>query len=138
MVHPRFLSYRTQFTSTMEETMKRSTFKSALTLIFAFVVLLPAAGEAFAQKARFKPREGTAIEVWRITHDATVRDTANYHNTQCWSHNGRYICYTRYAANKKEFGTRPAAEIHLRPVQIILGFVQPPESLPDLSQHSHG
>jgi hypothetical protein len=67
----------------------------------------------FAQIERFKPREGDAIEVWRITNDPTVRDHANYHNTQCWSPDGRYLCFTHYAANEREFGTTAAAEVHL-------------------------
>ena len=60
-----------------------------------------------------EPREGDAIEVWRITNDPTVRDHANYHNTQCWSPDGRYLCFTHYAANEQEFGATSAAEVHL-------------------------
>ncbi|MBC8871275.1 MAG: hypothetical protein H8E44_17755 [Planctomycetes bacterium] len=74
-----------------------------------FCCAMPAA----AQVERFKPREGDAIEVWRITNDPTVRDHANYHNTQCWSPDGRYLCFTHYAANDREFGSTSAAEIHL-------------------------
>ena len=33
-------------------------------------------------------------EVWRLTHDRAVRAEGNYHNIQCWSHDGRYTCYT--------------------------------------------
>ena len=68
---------------------------------------------ASAQIERFKPREGEATEVWRITNDPTVRDHANYHNTQCWSPDGRYLCFTHYAANEREFGSTAAAEVHL-------------------------
>ena len=53
----------------------------------------------FAQIDRFKLSEGKAIEVWRITDDPAVRDHANYHNTQCWSPDGRYLCYTHYSAD---------------------------------------
>ena len=62
---------------------------------------------------RFVPLQGGTTEVWRITHDPTVRDWANYHNTQCWSPDGRYLTYTHYASDGKEFGTSEAAEIHL-------------------------
>jgi hypothetical protein len=31
-----------------------------------------------------------------LTHDSTVRDYINYHNTQCWSHDGRYVCVERW------------------------------------------
>ena len=68
---------------------------------------------ASAQIERFEPREGDATEVWRITNDPTVRDHANYHNTQCWSPDGRYLCFTHYAANEREFGSTAAAEVHL-------------------------
>ena len=37
------------------------------------------------------------LGVWRLTHDPAVRDYGNYHNIQCWSPNGRYTCYTRFA-----------------------------------------
>jgi len=68
---------------------------------------------ALAQIERFKPRQLNGIEVWRITNDPTVRDHANYHNTQCWSPDGRYLCFTHYAADEREFGATMAAEVHL-------------------------
>ncbi|MEA3401277.1 MAG: hypothetical protein U9R79_08580 [Armatimonadota bacterium] len=40
--------------------------------------------------------EGNVIEYWRLTHDPAIRDHANYHNTNCWSPDGRYVCYTHY------------------------------------------
>lgn len=66
-----------------------------------------------AQIVKFRPPVGEALEVWRITHDPAVRDTANYHNTQCWSPDGRHLAFTRYAADEKEYGTDAAAEIRL-------------------------
>jgi len=66
-----------------------------------------------AQIERFPARDGEAIELWRVTHDPLVRDHANYHNTQCWSPNGRYLCYVHYAANDKEYGAQSASEVHL-------------------------
>lgn len=83
-----------------------------LTLALLIVVIL-CPNPSFAQIERFKLSEGKAIEVWRITNDPTVRDWVNYHNTQCWSPDGRYICYTHYASDDKEFGTSTAAEIHI-------------------------
>ena len=63
---------------------------------------------------RFLPRYGEALEVWQITDSPAVRDHVNYHNTQCWSPEGRYICFTHYAAgNKDEYGNDRTAEIHL-------------------------
>lgn len=53
------------------------------------------------------PRNGCNLGVWRITNDPTVRDWANYHNTQCWSHDGRFLCFTHDAGNKT------GSEVHL-------------------------
>ena len=75
---------------------------------FSAVLGTPNGGRLSAE-----PREGDAIEVWRITNDPTVRDHANYHNTQCWSPDGRYLCFTHYAANEQEFGATSGAEVHL-------------------------
>jgi hypothetical protein len=73
----------------------------------------PSLNPTYAQIERFKPKEGDAIEVWRITNDPTVRDHANYHNTQSWSPDGRYLCFTHYAADGRQFGSKLAAEVHL-------------------------
>jgi len=62
---------------------------------------------------RFRPKGSELIEVWRISQDPAVQDDNNYHNTQCWSPDGRYISFTHYAANGREYGTDAAAEIHL-------------------------
>lgn len=79
------------------------------TVVFLCAVILGLGVNAFAEIERFKPKEGDAIEVWRITNDPTVRDHANYHNTQCWSPNGRYLCFTHYAADGRQFGSTLAA-----------------------------
>ena len=81
----------------------------------AICLLLSASidGSAGAEIVRFRPRDSRAIEVWRITHDPRARDHANYHNTQCWSPEGRHIAYTHYGANQREYGAASAAEIHL-------------------------
>ncbi len=81
-----------------------------ISLLGLLLLFNPAFSEGKTE--RFTPQGGTT-EVWRITHDPTVRDWANYHNTQCWSPDGRYLTYTHYASNGKEFGTAEAAEIHL-------------------------
>ena len=64
---------------------------------------------ASAQIERFRPRQETTTELWRLTHDPTMRDWANYHNAQCFSHDGRYICYAHYHA----YGGSTSSEIHL-------------------------
>jgi len=86
--------------------------RSYLALAFSLVAF-HCLDPAVAEVERFVPRAADAIEVWRITNDPTVRDHANYHNTQCWSPDGRYLCFTHYAANGREFGATEAAEVHL-------------------------
>ncbi|MFC1635329.1 hypothetical protein ACFL5Z_10850 [Planctomycetota bacterium] len=78
-----------------------------------WLVFIMAAMPIHAQIERFPAREGEAIELWRMTHDPLVRDHANYHNTQCWSPDGRYLCYVHYAASEKEYGAQSASEVHL-------------------------
>jgi len=90
----------------------RTTLVSLCVLVSVFGVD-PSLNRTYAQVERFKPREGEAIELWRITNNPTIRDHANYHNTQCWSPDGRYLCFTHYAANEREFGATAAAEVHL-------------------------
>jgi hypothetical protein len=50
--------------------------------------------------------------VWRLTSDAVIRDEGNYHNTQCWSHDGRYTCYTHWGGADGP-GGKSSAEIHI-------------------------
>jgi hypothetical protein len=50
--------------------------------------------------------------VWQLTADSAIREEANYHNTQCWSHNGRYTCYTRWVGTDA-VGGKSSAEIHI-------------------------
>jgi len=40
--------------------------------------------------------DGTPNTLWRLTKDKSIRDYINYHNTQCWSPDGRYICIERW------------------------------------------
>jgi hypothetical protein len=48
---------------------------------------------AGAENTAFQtPALGRNRGVWRLTHDPTVRHHANYHNTQCWSPDGRFSC----------------------------------------------
>ncbi len=93
------------------------TVTGALTLIVLCSALLHGQDTPSRRLARiverFTPTEGVAIEVWKITDDPTVRDHANYHNQQCFSPDGRYICFTHWAGDGTQFGTKAAAEIHV-------------------------
>ncbi len=65
-------------------------------LIQALVSLVLAAmtsGFAQAKMERFTPRQKITTEIWRLTNDPNERHHANYHNAQCFSPDGRYICY---------------------------------------------
>ena len=80
----------------------------SLAIVVSMVCL---SGHAQAGKTVFKDPDPNMSDatLWRLTHDPAVRDYANYHNTQCWSPDGRYISINRWAdgtAKKK-------AEIHL-------------------------
>ena len=52
-------------------------------VVFLCAGILGLGVSTLAKIERFKPEEPDAIEVWRITNDLTVRNHANYHNTQC-------------------------------------------------------
>jgi hypothetical protein len=72
--------------------MRRLITLSALSL---WILAWP--GSLCAERERFEtPGNGPNLGVWRITNDPTTRHWANYHNTQCWSPGGRYLCYTHY------------------------------------------
>jgi hypothetical protein len=77
------------------------------------VLVFSLTDSVLGQLRKFMPKEGELVEMWKITDDPTVRDWANYHNAQCWSADGRYLCYTHFAPKNNEFGHRDAAEVHL-------------------------
>ena len=66
------------------------------------------AGAARAERSRFThtdpriPRN----EIWKLTDDPAVRDWANYHNTHCFSPDGRFVCYTHYLPSRKDSNGR--------------------------------
>jgi len=79
-------------------------------VIIAGLALWPS---AISAKEVFQtPNNGSNLGVWRITHEPAIRHWANYHNTQCWSPDGRYLCYTRYAPRDGRYSDA-ADEIHL-------------------------
>ncbi len=73
--------------------MNLSHSSSAYLLLIGCAVL---SGDAavLAQKTVInRPEFGAYHALWRITHDPVVDDHANYHQHQCWSHDGRYLAY---------------------------------------------
>jgi hypothetical protein len=72
----------------------------AQNLLYGIVLTVFISFPASAEKTAFPtPGLGRNLGVWRLTHDPTVRHHANYHNTQCWSPDGRFICYTTWGGN---------------------------------------
>ena len=66
-----------------------------LSALFVSLVPLFCQG-AVGQIDRFVPPQRGDAQVWRITHDPSVRHWASYHNQDSWSPDGRYLYYTRY------------------------------------------
>ena len=64
-----------------------------------FILLIPHL--ALSEMDRFIPQQGDTTEIWRITNNPGQRDWANYHNTEAWSPDGRYICYESFAKNNE-------------------------------------
>jgi len=62
-------------------------------LCACLLMLAVVPGRAVAEIERFMPRQGGTTEVWRLTDNPGRRDWANYHNTEAWSPDGRYVCY---------------------------------------------
>jgi len=80
-------------------------------LAMTAVILL---GHASSAKECFQtPKNGPNLGVWRITNDPVTRDHANYHNCQCWSHDGRYLCYTHWGAKENSYGSKSGAQAHV-------------------------
>jgi hypothetical protein len=64
-----------------------------------------------AQKVVFSA-SGNNFGVWRLTHDPHVRDWANRYNTQCFSSDGRFVCYTHYPNGKNATATVRIFDLH--------------------------
>lgn len=78
-----------------------------VTLLFWVLFLLvglPFCLSAAIKKFPVDQRGVRNLGVWRLTHDPVIRDEANYHNTQCWSHDGRYTCYTHWVEQGRRNG----------------------------------
>lgn len=87
-------------------------------LIFAAAAGTPAG--SFAEIVKFEIDQ-TGVRnfgIWRLTSDPLIRDEGNYHNTQCWSHDGRYTCYTHWGGDEGP-GGKASAQIHV--VDLLTG-----------------
>jgi len=80
--------------------MKAMTYASVTAALLSAPLVVQA---ELAQITRFPDRhpDGKVIEYWRLTHDPAIRDWANYHNQNCRSQDGRYLCYTHFSSYHK-------------------------------------
>lgn len=83
-----------------------------MNLLLALTVVLSGTPGQAGRERFATPSNGANLGVWRITNDPTVRHHANYHNTQCWSPDGRWLCYTRWCEPSGK-GRKSAAEVHV-------------------------
>ncbi len=74
-----------------------------------------------SQIERFIPRQGGTSELWRITNNPAIRNDANYHNTDAWSPDGRYLCYQKY----EPYDINPQSKVFIydlnKGIEIALG-----------------
>ena len=72
-----------------------------------------------AQKVVFSA-PGNNFGVWRLTHDPHIRDWANRYNTQCFSADGRFVCYTHYPNGKNDTATVRVFDLH-KDKELVVG-----------------
>ncbi len=71
-----------------------------------------------AQKVVFSA-PGKNFGVWRLTHDPHVRDWANRYNTQCFSADGRFVCYTHFSDGKNDTASVRIFDLHKDEVRVV-------------------
>ncbi len=83
-----------------------------VTGLVVLVMTVGITGLSLAEITRFPDPhpKGNVIEYWRLTHDPAIRDHANYHNTNCWSPDGRYVCYAHHDG---ESGPQSTGGVHI-------------------------
>lgn len=71
-------------------------YRTGLAVTSILLICATMAGAVITRFADPLP-DGKVIEYWRLTHDPAIRVHANYHNTDCFSPDGRYVCYTQFS-----------------------------------------
>lgn len=64
-----------------------------------------------AQKVVFSA-PGNNFGVWRLTHEPQIRTWANRYNTQCFSPDGRFVCYTHFPTGNNETASVRIFDLH--------------------------
>jgi hypothetical protein len=71
--------------------------KNITTLLLKTLVVIVTMTRFCQAIDKFIANQEYQTQLWRITDNPTLRDWANYHNTNSWSCDGRYICWEQYA-----------------------------------------
>jgi len=100
--------------------MKKSSLRNCcidmhLYLVFLALTFPPA---LHAQKVVFSA-PGNNFGVWRLTHDPHIRDWANRYNTQCFSADGRFVCYTHYPNGDNDTATVRIFDLHKNEERVV-------------------
>ncbi len=95
-----------------------ATLRCRFAFCLALLIGLPSPLSAEIKKFQVNQSGTRNFGVWRLTHDSVIRDEANYHNTQCWSYDGRYTCYTHWGGTDGP-GGKSSAEVHV--VDLLTG-----------------
>ena len=64
--------------------------------VVALALLLVGVARAGRIEFRDSDPKGPRERIWQITDRPNVDHVIQYHNTQCWSPSGRYLCYNGY------------------------------------------
>ena len=72
----------------------------------------------YAQKVVF-PAPGNNFGVWRLTHEPHIRVWANRYNTQCFSADGRFVCYTHYPNGENDTATVRIFDLHMDEERVV-------------------
>jgi hypothetical protein len=103
---------------------KKSSFRNHFIVkcLFLNFIALAFPLQLHAQKVIFSA-PGNNFGVWRLTHDPHVRDWANRYNTQCFSPDGRFVCYTHFPDGDNETATVRIFDLHQDEERVVgLGF----------------
>lgn len=93
--------------------MKKSSLRNCcIEIHFCLIFLaLTFSSSVQAQKVVFSA-PGNNFGVWRLTHDPHIRDWANRYNTQCFSADGRFVCYAHYPTGDNDTATVRIFDLH--------------------------
>ncbi len=104
------------WTSRLDSSVHGATALAVTSLVIAWILV--ARADAEVHKFTLNQPGARNLGIWRLTHDAAIRDEGNYHNIQCWSANGRYTCFAHWGGDKGS-GGKASVEVHV--VDLLTG-----------------